>query len=98
MLPVASLTVSLTAKYKHIYKLARVRSSLFSPGVNGHCENCNTEPCAKAGALDFTKIEHGPTGTYTAGGILEVETIITAHHKGCEWRHRVVTLLYVNVK
>jgi len=59
------------------------KCDLWNPqSLNGHCSNCNTDCCGKFGATDFTQVAHNPTGIYKAGDILEVETIITAHHMG----------------
>mmetsp|Transcript_62963 Transcript_62963/g.109705 ORF Transcript_62963/g.109705 Transcript_62963/m.109705 type:complete len:434 (-) Transcript_62963:359-1660(-) len=57
--------------------------SNFEPqSVNNHCNNCNTESCGTYRNINYAHVVHPPTGTFTAGGVLEVETIVTAHHKG----------------
>jgi len=55
----------------------------FEPqSVNQHCDNCNTESCGLYRNINYGSVVHAPTGSYVAGGLLGVETIVTAHHKG----------------
>jgi len=55
----------------------------FEPqSVNQHCDNCNTESCGVYRNTNYGNVVHPPTGSFIAGGLLEVETIVTAHHKG----------------
>jgi hypothetical protein len=55
----------------------------FEPqSVNQHCDNCNTEACGRYQDVDYTSVVHPPTGNFIAGGLLEVELVVTAHHKG----------------
>lgn len=55
----------------------------FEPqSVNSHCDNCDGQSCGVYQQTDYSKVVHPPTGTFAAGGLLEVETIVTAHHKG----------------
>jgi len=59
------------------------KCDLWDPqSLNGHCDNCNTDCCGTFGNIDFAQVAHNPTGTYQAGGLLEVETILTTHHMG----------------
>lgn len=59
------------------------KCDLFDPhSLNGHCEDCNQDSCGQFGATDFSTIAHPVSDTYIAGGILDVEVIVKAHHKG----------------
>jgi len=55
----------------------------FEPqSVNNHCDNCETQTCGVYSGKDYANVVHPPEGTFVAGGLLEVETIVKTHHKG----------------
>merc|ERR1711972_327437 len=48
----------------------------FEPqSVNQHCDNCNTEICGMYNNINYGSVAHAPTGSFVAGGMLDVETI-----------------------